>query len=58
MCDEIEVEDEEEIDAMPHRRLGKLTFLGNFWKAITAHSHRPAYPAEIGVSHERERTFV
>ena len=43
------------IDAMPHRRLGKLTFWGYFWEAITAHSHRPAYPAEIGVSSERER---
>jgi hypothetical protein len=58
MCDEMEVEDEEEIDAMPHRRLGKLTFWGSFWEAITAHSHRPAYPAEIGVSSERERTSV
>jgi len=29
------------IDAMPHRKLGKLTFWGNFWEAITAHSHRP-----------------
>jgi len=46
------------IDAMPHRKLGKLTSWGNFWEAITAHSHRPAYPAEIGVSHERERTSV
>jgi MFS family permease len=46
------------IDAMSHRKLGKLTFWGNFWEAITAHSHRPAYPAEIGVSSERERTSV
>jgi MFS family permease len=46
------------IDAMPYRKLDKLTFWGNFWEAITAHSHRPAYPAEIGVSHERERTSV
>jgi hypothetical protein len=44
------------IDAMPRRNLGKLTFLGNFWEAITAHSHRPDYPAEIAVSSERERT--
>jgi predicted MFS family arabinose efflux permease len=44
------------IDAMPHRKLGKLTFLDNFWEAITAHSHRPAYPAEIAVSSEREGT--
>jgi len=46
------------IDAMPRRKLGKLTFWGNFWEAITAHSHRPAYPAEIGVSSEKERTSV
>jgi hypothetical protein len=46
------------IDAMPHRKLGKLTFWGNFWEAITAHSHRPAYPAEIAVSSERKRTSV
>jgi len=46
------------IDAMPRRKSGKLTFWGNFWEAITAHSHRPAYPAEIGVSHERERTSM
>jgi len=45
------------IDAMPHRRLGKLTFWGSFWEAITAHSHRPD-PAEIGVSSQRERTSV
>lgn len=46
------------IDAMPHRKLGKLTFWGSFWEAITAHSHRPAYPAEIGVSPDRERISV
>jgi MFS family permease len=46
------------IDAMPHRKLRKLTFWGNFWEAITAHSHRPAYPAEIAVSSEREGTSV
>lgn len=45
------------IDAMPHRRLGKLTFWGSFWEAITAHCRRPAYPAEIGVSSERERPY-
>ena len=43
------------IDAMPRRNLGKLTFWGNFWEAITAHSHRPAYPAEIAVSSEMDR---
>ena len=46
------------IDAMPHRNLGRLTLWGNFWEAITAYSHRPAYPAEIAVSSERERTSV
>ena len=46
------------IDAMPHRKLGKLTFWGNFWEAITAHSHRPAYPAEIAVSSEKERASM
>jgi hypothetical protein len=46
------------IDAMPHRKLGKLTFWGNFWEAITTHSHRPAYPAEIAASSEREGTSV
>jgi hypothetical protein len=46
------------IDAMPHRKLGKLTFWGNFWEAITAHSHRPAYPAEIAVSSEKDRASV
>ena len=46
------------IDAMPRRNLGKLTFWGNFWEAITAHSHRPSYPAEIGVSSERERSSL
>jgi MFS family permease len=44
------------IDTMPRRNLGKLTLWDNFWEAITAHSHRPAYPAEIAVSSERERT--
>jgi len=43
---------------MPHCKLGKLTFWGNFWEAITAHSHRPAYPAEIAVSSEKDRASV
>ena len=42
------------IDAMPRRNVGKLTLWSNFWEAITAHSHRPAYPAEIAVSSEKE----
>jgi hypothetical protein len=46
------------IDTMPRRNLGKLTLWGNLWEAITAHSHRPAYPAEIAVSSERERKTV
>ena len=44
------------IDTMPRRNLGKLTLWGTIWEAISAHSHRPAYPAEIGVSPEREKT--
>ena len=42
------------IDTMPHRNLGKLTLWGTIWEAISAHSHRPAYPAEIAVSSERK----
>jgi MFS family permease len=44
------------IDKMPHRNLGKLTLRSAIWEAVTAHSHHPAYPAEIAVSSERERT--
>src|SRR5580765_6186435 len=44
------------IDTMPRRKLGKMTLWENFWEAITAHSHRPAYPAEIGISTEKEQT--
>jgi MFS family permease len=44
------------IDTMPHRNLGKLTLWGTIWEAISAHSHRPAYPAEIAVSSERKRS--
>jgi hypothetical protein len=43
------------IDTMPRRNLGKLTIWGNILEAITAHSHRPAYPAEIAVSTEMDR---
>jgi predicted MFS family arabinose efflux permease len=46
------------IDTMPRRSLGKLTFWGTLWEAITAHSHRPAYPAEIAVSSESDPTNV
>ena len=46
------------IDKMPRRSFGKLTLWGNFWEAITAHSHRPAYPAEIAVSPESDRNSV
>ena len=31
----------------PRGRTEKLGILGAIWEAITAHSHRPAYPAEI-----------
>jgi MFS family permease len=37
------------IDNLPRRGLKKLTFFGNVWEAITAHSHHPDYPAEIAV---------
>jgi MFS family permease len=43
------------IDKLSRRNTGKLTLWGNFWEAVTAHSHHPAYPAEIGVSSQRER---
>ncbi|MGO8927334.1 MAG: MFS transporter [Limisphaerales bacterium] len=46
------------IDKMPHRSLGKLTLRGAIWEAVTAHSHHPAYPAEIAVSSKRERTLA
>ncbi len=38
------------IDNLPRRNLGKRTFRGTIWEAVTAHSHHPAYPAEIAVS--------
>jgi MFS family permease len=34
---------------MRRRRTEKLTVLGAIWEAITAHSHRPVYPAAIDV---------
>src|SRR5438105_1701350 len=46
------------IDTMPRRNLAKLTLWGTIWEAISADSHRPAYPAEIAVSSERERTPI
>jgi MFS family permease len=36
------------------RRAEKLSLRGAIWEAITAHSHRPAYPAEIDLPHRRE----
>src|SRR6266567_606927 len=44
------------IDKMPRRRLGQLTLRGTIWEAVSAHSHHPAYPAEIAVQAERQRT--
>jgi len=38
------------IDNLPRRKPIKLTLWGTFWEAVTAHSHHPAYPAEISVS--------
>lgn len=46
------------IDKLPRRNLGKRTLRGTLWEAITAHSHNPAYPAEIAISAEKERTTV
>jgi len=46
------------IDNLPRRKPRKLTLWGNFWEAVTAHSHHPAYPAEIGVSSEEKDSRV
>jgi predicted MFS family arabinose efflux permease len=35
------------IDNMPRRNAGRMTWREAIWEAITAHSHNPAYPAEI-----------
>ena len=43
------------IDTMPRRNLGRLTLWGTIWEAISASSHRPAYPAEIAVSSGADR---
>jgi hypothetical protein len=40
------------IDSLTRRRLPKMSFFGNLWEAITAHSHHPDYPAEIAVESE------
>jgi len=37
------------IDNLPRRTSGKLSLWGNFWEAVTAHSHQPTYPGEIAV---------
>src|SRR5258708_9154346 len=44
------------IDNLPRRRARKLTLWGTFWEAVTAHSHNPAYPAEIGLSSEKKES--
>src|SRR6266704_3075755 len=38
------------IDNLPRRQRGRLTWRAAIWEAITAHSHNPAYPAEISVA--------
>jgi len=43
------------IDSRSHQKLGKFTLRDAIWEAVTAHSHHPAYPAEIAVSSEREK---
>jgi len=42
------------IDSMPRRRQGKLTLGQAIWEAITAASHRPAYPGEVCVESKNE----
>jgi hypothetical protein len=44
---------ESAIDSLPKRR-EKLGVLGAIWEAITAHSHRPAYPAEVALGSGRD----
>ncbi len=44
------------IDNLPRRGARKLTLWGTFWEAVTAHSHNPAYPAEIGLSSEKKES--
>jgi MFS family permease len=39
---------------LPRPRAGKLTIRQAIWEAITAHSHRPVYPAEGKVPGERD----
>lgn len=46
------------IDNMVRRDLGKMTFRGGLWEAITAHSHHPDYPAEIAVRPEKSDTTL
>jgi predicted MFS family arabinose efflux permease len=36
------------------RRTGKRSVPAAIWEAVTAHSHRPAYPAEIGLGSRRD----
>jgi MFS family permease len=42
------------IDNLPRRTPRKLTWTGNIWEAITAHSHHPDYPAEIAVESQQK----
>ena len=46
------------IDNIPRRNLGKRTLRGTIWEAIAAHSHNPAYSAEIAIAAEKERTLM
>ena len=43
------------IDSMPRRHLGKLSLRDAIWEAITAASHRPGTPGDVGVESNRER---
>jgi MFS family permease len=42
------------IDNLPRRRAAKLSVLWAIWEAITAHSHRPVFPAEVDLRRERD----
>jgi MFS family permease len=41
------------IDGLPRRASAKLTLWGNLWEAVTAHSHQPAHPADLGAPSEK-----
>lgn len=44
------------IDNLSKRGRAKLSIRGAIWEAISAHSHRPAYPAQVDMRSERDTT--